>query len=231
MDIQRNNTVTASNVHPVTVRFGRIGIVLAVLLFSLRAFELDAAVTISVDRANRTVKLYRNTDFGVSNANGIAMPQGGMIAVEISPEALFDSTYRVNVPVSQIGNMTDTVDDNGTITKPLATSSVTYVWRVNISGGTAAERTAARTQLLSNLIDEHVFSESLGGSTGYLTHTSIADGKLRVTVLEESLGSTTANPSYVWRNMSLIIDLNNVRYSGSYTGTMNATILCPGLIN
>ncbi|NTU54593.1 MAG: hypothetical protein HGA97_13085, partial [Chlorobiaceae bacterium] len=73
------------------------------LSLSLVTTQLEAAVTISLQWANRPVRLNRNNDFGISGGNGVAMPQGGMTAVEIVPMT-FDPGYSVNVPVSRIGN-------------------------------------------------------------------------------------------------------------------------------
>lgn len=231
MDLQSCHKGTVRNVLTVPLRLFVLGITLLMLFLSLVTTELEAAVTISIQRANRTITLNRNGDFGVSSSSGVAMPQGGMTAVEIAP-MMFDTAYSVSVPVSRIGNnLTDNVADDGTITKTLVSGSSTYVWRVVISGGKSSERATARNQLLNNLQDVHTFTESLGGSTGYLSHTSNSGRKLKVTLVEGTLGNTTSNTSYVWRNMTLVIDLKNVRYSGSYTGTLNSAITCPGLIN
>lgn len=201
----------------VLFRFGVMGMALALLSAAPASREMQAAVTVTYQ--NRSITLNRSTDFGVSSAGGVAIGQVRMYAVEIDPLGTFSGS--VNVPVSQIGdNATDTVADDGTVTKALASSSTTYAWRGNCA--TSGERNT----MLSSVQDIYVFSESLGSMMGNLSLVGNTAQKLKVTLVK----STMANSgNTVWRNLNLIMDLNNVRYSGTYRSTLNSTVTCPGL--
>lgn len=210
-----------------------MGITFALMVSWLWVPDLEATVTTQVT-SSKTITLSRSSDFGVSSSTGDPMAQGTMTAVEIDPLGTF--TGSITVPVSQIGTTADTVADDGTITKPLASSSTVYIWRATISGGSNTSRTTEKNALMSTLVDTYAFAESLGNMTGNLSHTSNSSRKLAVTLAKGTLsttatGSTTPNPSYVWRNLNLIINLNNVRYSGNYTGALNSILTCPGYIN
>ena len=160
-------------------------------------------------------------DFGLVTM-ATALPEGTIVATQLQPLDTLLSSPSVTVP-----NMGGSVAADGTLTSPdlvdatFPTVPTNYIWRFQL---TAAQHDPP-PPTFAITAESYVLSNSSGTNKGAFSHSVYPTSRLKVELIPGALSDQkSANRWYVYRAFGLKMDLNGIKYSGNYTGTIQSTI-------
>jgi hypothetical protein len=193
----------------VACRIIAITSVAMMFVFAATAQRLQAAITgqfISSYSITFTV-----SDLGLS-ASGMAIPEGGITSIQQSDGSMVNTPSTITIPVIVT-----------VYSKPVGTSYTDYFWRLKMND-TDHTNWVNNNRTVSPAYTIRSTTDSVANRLSKTTSPLTATIPVSITTSPTQVFTQSGTSWYLYQQSTLSIDLSNVSYSGTYSGTVTTTL-------